>query len=200
MLRDGSAIRLTVARYYTPLGRSIQRPYEKGKKVYMDEVMERFQSDSTSTTETNKQHKGKKFLSGCGDSLFAGGGITPTILIPHQKNGNLPHAGLLIGSISEFSNYAFQFYRKNSSAINKLNDATELLNNKMLRDMIWQGWIKHNANDSVNYAIATPDEIKLITERLMASIARYKWRNDGFYKIINANDPYLQKATTQLNP
>ena len=42
ILTDGSAIRLTVARYYTPFGRSIQRSYEKGKKVYMDEIWERF--------------------------------------------------------------------------------------------------------------------------------------------------------------
>src|SRR5690606_41088257 len=43
-LSDGAAIRLTVARYYSPLGRSIQRPYDKGKKVYMDEIWERYQN------------------------------------------------------------------------------------------------------------------------------------------------------------
>src|SRR5262249_48652087 len=53
-LDDGSAIRLTVARYYTPLGRSIQRSYEKGKKVYMDELWNRFSNGQLLYADSNK--------------------------------------------------------------------------------------------------------------------------------------------------
>ena len=58
-LSDGSAIRLTVARYYTPLGRSIQRSYDKGKKVYMDEIWERFSNGEALYADSNKINNGK---------------------------------------------------------------------------------------------------------------------------------------------
>src|SRR5205085_11181615 len=74
-LSDGSAIRLTVARYYTPLGRSIQRPYDKGKKVYMDEIWERYQNGEAMYADSNKIHKGAPFVTTCGDTLYGGGGI-----------------------------------------------------------------------------------------------------------------------------
>src|ERR1051326_8216338 len=58
-LGDGSALRLTVARYYTPLGRSIQRPYDKGKKVYMDEIWQRFSNGEVLYADSNKITNGK---------------------------------------------------------------------------------------------------------------------------------------------
>ena len=60
-LSDGSAIRLTIARYYTPLGRSIQRPYDKGKKVYMDEVWHRYETGEMLYADSNKVINGKEY-------------------------------------------------------------------------------------------------------------------------------------------
>lgn len=194
-LQDGSALRLTVARYFTPLGRSIQRPYENGKKVYMDEPWQRYHSDSVSKNDsTHKKQKQKKYYTSCGDTLFAGGGISPTITITPEKEAAMPHANLLFATLGEFSNFAFQFYRNNESYFKKIKVANELLNDSKLKNQLWEGWVKHTQKDAVNYQIATPAEKNLIIERLLATLARYQWRNDGFYQIVNANDPYLRKA------
>jgi carboxyl-terminal processing protease len=81
-LSDGSAIRLTVARYYTPLGRSIQRSYEKGKKVYMDDLWERFSDGELLSADSNKISNGQKFKTLAGRILYGGGGIMPDIFVP----------------------------------------------------------------------------------------------------------------------
>ena len=89
-LSDGSAIRLTIARYYTPLGRSIQRSYEKGKKVYMDEMWERFNSGEMLSADSLKKHNGgKRFTTSCKDTLFGGDGITPNIFVPIDTSNAL---------------------------------------------------------------------------------------------------------------
>ncbi|RYF85020.1 MAG: PDZ domain-containing protein, partial [Chitinophagaceae bacterium] len=81
-LSDGSAIRLTVARYYSPLGRSIQRPYDKGKKVYMDEIWERYSNGEALYADSNKIHNGKEFKTPSGHIVFGGGGIMPDFFVP----------------------------------------------------------------------------------------------------------------------
>jgi carboxyl-terminal processing protease len=195
ILQDGAAIRLTIARYFTPLGRSIQRPYEKGKKVYMDEPWDRYHSDSIPKNDlATKKLKEKKYFTTCGDTLYAGGGITPKIQIVPEKEVVMPHANLLLASVGEFNNFAFQFYRHNESVIKKMKSANNLLNDGKLKKQLWDGWIKHTQKDSLNYQIATAAEKELVLERLLATVARYQWRNEGFYQVVNANDPYLRKA------
>lgn len=198
MLKDGSAMRLTVARYYTPLGRCIQRSYENGKKLYLEEGWERYQAGTTAAADSLVPHKGKKFLTSCGDTLYAGGGITPGIFIQREKEDNLPHASMLLGSVTSFSNYAFQFYLQNQEKLNQFPTAVAMMNNAALQQDIWNGWLRNSQKDSVDYRIATATEKRLVQDKLMALIARYKWRNNGFYQVMNNKDPFLKKAMEQI--
>src|SRR5436190_274106 len=76
-LGDGSAIRLTVARYYTPVGRSIQRPYDKGKKIYMDEIWQRYSNGQLTSADSNKIESGQVYytLGKERHRVYGGGGI-----------------------------------------------------------------------------------------------------------------------------
>ncbi len=75
-LSDGSAIRLTVARYFTPSGRSIQRPYDKGKKIYMDELLERYNSGEMMHADSFHVNKGKAYQTKNGEFYFGAGFAT----------------------------------------------------------------------------------------------------------------------------
>ena len=81
-LGDGTRIRLTVAHYYTPSGRSIQRPYDKGKEVYADEIYRRIQSGELYTQDSIKINKDLKFTSPSGKIVYGGGGIIPDEFVP----------------------------------------------------------------------------------------------------------------------
>src|SRR5580698_9851256 len=82
-LSDGSALRLTIARYYTPTGRSIQKPYDKGHDDYNEEVMKRFHDGEVLHGDTTSKHAGPAFktLGPEKRTVYGGGGITPDIFI-----------------------------------------------------------------------------------------------------------------------
>ena len=82
-LSDNSMIRLTVARYYTPIGRNIQKPYDKGKEQYEEELVNRFHDGEVVMGDTSKP-KGKAFKTLGGHIVYGGGGITPDIFVPYD--------------------------------------------------------------------------------------------------------------------
>ena len=89
-LSDGSAVRLTIARYYTPLGRNIQKPYNKGKENYEEELLNRFHDGELVKPDLSAV-KGKPFKTPKGHLVYGGGGITPDIFIPFDTAHNCPH-------------------------------------------------------------------------------------------------------------
>ncbi|MDO7173504.1 S41 family peptidase [Mariniflexile sp. AS56] len=81
-LGDGSAVRLTVSRYYTPTGRSIQRPYAKGNKDYYDEYFERLDSGELLDPEKIQVADSLKYKTPKGKIVYGGGGIIPDVFVP----------------------------------------------------------------------------------------------------------------------
>jgi carboxyl-terminal processing protease len=192
-LRDGSALRLTVARYYTPLGRSIQRSYEKGKKVYMDELWERFNNGEMVSEDSMKNHNGHSFLTNCNDSLFGGGGISPKIFIPVDTSLALQKANRMAVSVN-ISNYVYNYYLQHKADIDQYSNATAFTNGFTQNDLLWKGLIQYTAADSVKPDNIAGKEKDLVVQRLKALLARYRWRNSGFYQVLNSGDPAVIKA------
>ncbi|MEM6687543.1 MAG: S41 family peptidase, partial [Bacteroidota bacterium] len=81
-LGDGSVVRLTISRYYTPTGRSIQRSYKKGNKDYYDEYYERFKSGELKSMDSIKVADSLKFETPKGKIVYGGGGIIPDVFVP----------------------------------------------------------------------------------------------------------------------
>lgn len=81
-LGDGTRLRLTVARYYTPSGRSIQRPYDEGNAVYSDEIYRRLQSGELYTKDSIKYNKDLEYKAPSGKIVYGGGGIVPDEFVP----------------------------------------------------------------------------------------------------------------------
>jgi carboxyl-terminal processing protease len=81
-LQDGSAVRLTVARYYTPLGRSIQKPYEEGTEAYYQDIENRFEHSEFFTADSIRFADSLRYVTPGGKTVYGGGGIMPDVFVP----------------------------------------------------------------------------------------------------------------------
>jgi len=109
-LGDGSAVRLTVSRYYTPTGRSIQKSYKKGHKDYYQKFMERYHSGELISVDSIKVADSLKFVTPKGKVVYGGGGIIPDVFVPigsleMERIENLDASGF-------FSDFVFKFLEK----------------------------------------------------------------------------------------
>jgi carboxyl-terminal processing protease len=191
-LSDGSALRLTVARYYTPLGRSIQRSYEKGKKVYMDDLWNRFNSGELISADSLKSHNtGKLFTNNCSDTLFGGDGISPTIFVGIDTSVSMQKMLHLLNN-SDFNNVVYDYYLRHRQQLDQYKGSADFAAGFNAADM-WAGYLSKGA-DSFRLKAGGPKERELIQQRLKALLARYKWRNSGYYHVLNSEDPAVQKA------
>ena len=85
---DGSAIRLTIARYYTPSGRCIQRPYESGKdKNYELDIYNRYEHGEFFSRDSIKLNENERYLTSLGRTVYGGGGIMPDVFVPQDTTG-----------------------------------------------------------------------------------------------------------------
>ncbi|MBN8673485.1 MAG: S41 family peptidase [Chitinophagales bacterium] len=192
-LSDGSAIRLTVARYYTPLGRSIQRPYEKGRKVYMDELWERYSNGELLSADSNKVSNGKQYKTIGGKTVYGGGGIMPDIFVAldtstYQRSVNR----LLIDG--GFNSFVYNYYLQHRQQVDQYATATEYAKGFTNGEEMWNGLVNYAAMDSINLKGVGEKEKQSLRQRLKALLARYKWRNDGFYQVLNMDDEMVKKA------
>lgn len=195
-LSDGSAIRLTVARYYTPKGRSIQRSYEKGREKYIEEITDRFHNGELTQIDTNKMVNGKIYKTQCGDTVYGGGGISPKIFVAldtgrlHSSIGKLYDRGSL-------NNFIYTYYMQHMDEINRYPSAGEFNKNYNIHDA-WQALVTNAAKDSIDLTAAPVADKTYLLNRIKAQLARYKWRYEGYYEVMNSDDPAVKKAKEVL--
>jgi carboxyl-terminal processing protease len=117
---DGSAVRLTVARYYTPTGRSIQKPYKKGNEEYYKESEDRIKSGELYAKDSIKVADSLKFKTPKGKIVYGGGGIVPDVFVPMEaEHGNENVAYLMQTGI--VGHFVFEELDKNRDAFDGLN-------------------------------------------------------------------------------
>jgi carboxyl-terminal processing protease len=190
-LGDGSALRLTVARYYTPLGRSIQRSYQKGRKIYMDEVLQRHSNGELLFADSNKIINGKIYITNCRDSVFGGDGIMPNVFVPIDTTFyGLKLNNLIAGN--SLNNFIYNYYLKHRQQMEQYSSPADYVL-RFNAGELWDGFIKY-PGDSIDFKTINSTEKDLIQQRLKALLARYRWRSEGFYQVLNSSDPVIKKA------
>jgi carboxyl-terminal processing protease len=198
-LSDGSAIRLTVARYYTPLGRSIQRSYEKGKKVYMDEIWNRFSDGELLYADSNKITNGKQYKTRGGKIVYGGGGIMPDVFVPLDTSSyhRIVNTALLSGN---FNSFVYNYFLKHKPLVEKYNTTADYIKGFSSQKDMWDQYVIFAAKeDSVNLSMISGAEKESLQKRLEAYLARFKWRNPGFYQVLNSNDTVIKIAEKELS-
>jgi carboxyl-terminal processing protease len=196
-LSDGSAIRLTVARYYTPSGRSIQKPYTKGGEGYYDEINERYQNGEMVHADSNHVQKGLAFQTAKGRKVYGGGGIMPDVFVAADTgNSSLALARLLTNNT--MGNFAYRFYMKHKKELAAFSSATDLLRQQQQTPVLWNEFIPFAAKDSLPVTGLPARDKEFATRRLIALLARQQWRSNGFYEVLNANDAVVKRAMDEL--
>ncbi len=192
-LRDGSAIRLTVSRYYTPVGRSIQKPYRKGAdSVYEKEIAERYKNGEVFHNDTSR-HEGSSFRTKGGRIVYGGGGISPDLFVALDsselylfKNTNLKQASLSKVAFSYFLKYRKQLEQHTSAAAL----VSQLSNDPRLWEML-KGELQTEKLDTDAFSTVQKE---FLLRQIYAMIARQLWKKDGYFRVVNSYDPMIRIA------
>ena len=196
-LNDGSALRLTVARYYTPVGRSIQRPYANGGKAYYEEIDNRFHDGEVLNADSIKNDTTKIFKTVGGRTVYGGGGITPDIFVPLDTSCYIDESKLYLKGTME--TFGYKYYLQNETLLNNYKSTSTFTNSFSLTDNDWAQFVALAKKDSIGLDTISLKEKADIENNLKSFIAREAWHNEGFYEVINKDDNAIQKALETLN-
>lgn len=196
-LNDGSALRLTVARYYTPSGRSIQRPYDQGKKIYMEEILDRYQNGEMINPDSIHQNKDKTYKTNSGRTVYGGGGIMPDVFVPLDTSVYTRSVTKLYLD-GRFNNFVYQYYIHNQPLFQPYKSPADFAARYKNTEDAWQQLVAYAQKDSINLQKVPQSDRKNIEERIKAYLARLKWRTQGFYEVYNSHDPVVLKAKEVL--
>lgn len=194
-LSNGAALRLTVARYYTPTGRSIQKSYSNGRDAYYDEVLERFQSGEMIHPDTVRLARGVSFLTKGGRTVYGGGGITPDVFVPFDTASFTGDVSALFAN-SYFGKFIYGYYISNKSYFDKFKAPAEFSRNFSDLEPAWKAlsdYVKQNSIDIDLDTLPAKDQSEL-KQRIKTWMARQVWRMDGYYQVNNSYDKTVQKA------
>jgi carboxyl-terminal processing protease len=198
--RDGSALRLTVARYYTPSGRSIQKPYDKGNDEYYKDIMDRAIHGEFQQADSIKFADTLKYTTSSGRIVYGGGGIMPDVFVPADTLGFSNYYSKITqkGFVYQF---ALDFADKNRTQLSKMTSIGEF-ENYFRNANVLQQFIGYAAQKGVS---ASSDDLKksskIIDHQVRAYIARNILGEEGFYPIIkNIDSAILQAIEKAKNP
>lgn len=194
-LPDKSAFRLTIARYYTPSGRLIQRPYGKDSDSYRMAAYNREEQEGENVEHNEESDTTKpKYKTISGRTVFGGGGVTPDYIVKAEKASSL---FIQIWGKGLFREYPLVYLDKHGKEIHSEygKDLKKFLNDfKVSPEMIGEfktaAKNKGVAVDSSQFEKDTP----VFKMRIKSEIARQQWGNEGAYSVMEDEDVQLQKA------
>ncbi len=196
---DGSAIRLTIARYYTPSGRSIQKEYKMGdSENYEKDLLNRFEHGEFDSQDSIHINDSIKYETLYGRTVYGGGGIMPDIFVPRDTSFYSPYLTQVVnnGIIYQF---AFKYSDENRENLSKFKSAKSLLVYLKGEDILDQ-FVAFAANKGIKTRpIYINISRKEILNNLYANIARNILGDEAFYPIILMNDETFRKAVEILN-
>lgn len=196
-LNDGSALRLTIARYYTPLGRSIQKPYDKGVESYNEELYSRYHNGSLLNADSNKLTTGQAYHTPDGKLVYGGGGITPDIFVPIDTNG-ISHEVSRLYMRNTIGNFVYRYYVDHLQYFKSFSNPSDFDEKFEISDKVWNALDAFALKDSIQVQKLTKNDRSFVARRLKSLFARQQWRNEGYYEVFNASDPMIQRALEEL--
>ena len=199
MLSDGSAIRLTVARYHTPTGRSIQKPFDGDREKYLFESFDRFDTGELFSEDSIHFADSLKYTTPKGKTVYGGGGIMPDIYVPLVNDSTEYYFNRIVNTGLLYQ-YAFDYTDRHRQEFNnKYKTPESFAQSFQVSDAMFNELVKLAEKKGVKGT----DEQKVVARReanilLKAYIARNLFDDEGFYPIYAQMDEVLQRALEEL--
>lgn len=198
LLPDSSAIRLTIARYYTPSGRSIQKDYSDATK-YNNDLIDRFNHGEAMSADSIKFDENLTFKTIGGRTVYGGGGIMPDIFVPNDTSGitryyiKVANAGLL-------QKWAFNYADNHRAELAKCDNIDKVLATLPSDYQILRDFVDYASLNGIprQWAYINP-AAELIVSRLKALVARDALGVPGYYMIDNMHDTTVEEALNKLS-
>ncbi|HQV53078.1 MAG: S41 family peptidase [Flavobacteriales bacterium] len=203
MLPDGSAVRLTVSRYYTPSGRSIQKPYDEGVEAYQRERIERLAKGELSSVDSIHTTDTVKFFTMNKRIVYGGGGIMPDVFVPIDTTLSSPYFGQLVRK-GILNTYALAYVDENRrTLLTQYHNVAEFDKDFVIGPDLFKGLERAAEQEGVEMDPADKIRSKdLIALRLKALIARDLWDTSAYWQVINTDNPVdrtFQRAIEALS-
>ncbi len=197
-LGDGSAMRLTVARYYTPTGRSIQTPYDDGEEAYVDRFIQRYHNGEMISPDSIPFDDSLRFETPAGRIVYGGGGIMPDIFVPLGNNDNTIFFNRAFnrGHIYTFS---FDYADRNRGTLEHFEDARSFIDGFVITEAVYVQFLDYLRDRGMSVPQHVDRKTKnLIKTNLKAYIGRNIIGAEAFFPVLHTEDPVFDQAVKAL--
>lgn len=195
-LSDGSAVRLTVSRYYTPAGRCIQKDYTEGVEAYEHEISNRYEYGEVSDETKQKIKDSTVYKTDKGRKVYGGGGIMPDVFVAVDTS-YINHFYAAIFEQSLLSRFTYNYMDANRKKLTSTYQNAGTFNASFLvSNDLWNSFVSYiKQNSTTDF---TTQEInqseKHVRLLIKAMIARQVWRDEGYYSVLSSEDKMIRKA------
>lgn len=191
-LHNGAQLRLTVAKYYTPIGRNIQKSYKNGNTAYHDEILDRIHNGAAQTDSSYSQ--GKKFRTLLKNRIvYGGGGIKPDIIVSldtTQRSASY-HAFFKEQRISQF---VYRYFVAHNDSFKNFKDAPSFVKGFKIDGLLWNELQQFAESFQVNIKQLSENERALLEQKIYAYLAMQCYRLQGYYVVENGYDEIIKEA------
>lgn len=197
-LSNRSALRLTVARYFTPVGRSIQRSYANGKKAYYGEITSRYHNGSMLSADSVHVDTSKVFYTKNGKKVYGGDGISPDVFVPADSN-RIDSSNNALWRRGLLGDFGYIFLINHPAVKTSYSNAAQFNQTFKIDDNTWNFFVQQAHKDSIDLKQIKDSRKTYLMRYLKASIARQLFKLEGYYQSMNTEDKTFLKAKSILS-
>jgi carboxyl-terminal processing protease len=192
-LPDGSAVRLTIARYYTPTGRCIQKPYDKSLDAYYNEEFERYEHGELYSADSMKLDRSRVYRTPSGKVVYGGGGIVPDVFVPLDTTKYSPEVNRLYYS-GVLNSFAFEHTDRHRSELSaRYRSARDFIDNYRVNEADLAA-LKEYLHSRHRGQVTFTGKEAGFAHILKALIGRNLFDREAYYPILNQDDNAILKA------
>ena len=193
-LGDGAGLRLTVARYYTPTGRCIQKPYDGDREKYILEAYDRYNSGEMFSADSIHFADSLKYITPGGKTVYGGGGIMPDVYVPLKQDSTEYFFNKIVNASIVFQ-YAFDYSDAHRDELLKYGDEKNFDKKFQFTDAMWNKILTEAKNKKITGTDEQKDVAKKMTAQLVkAYIARNIFGDEAFYPLYEPMDEMLKEC------